>query len=58
MLFLGMNDLCMSMGLYEKYTFPDMYSSVELMDAVDKMIAAAKKNNKLLGVFLFGADKV
>ena len=27
MLFLGQNDLCMSMGLYEKYQFPDMYTS-------------------------------
>src|SRR5437588_232635 len=26
-LFLGQNDLCMSMGLYEKYKFPDMYTS-------------------------------
>jgi 4-hydroxy-2-oxoheptanedioate aldolase len=24
MLFLGQNDLCMSMGLYEKYEFPHM----------------------------------
>lgn len=24
LLFLGQNDLCMSMGLYEKYKFPDM----------------------------------
>ena len=29
-LFLGQNDLCMSMGLYEKYKFPDMYTSPEL----------------------------
>ena len=25
LLFLGQNDLCMSMGLYEKYEFPHMY---------------------------------
>src|SRR3984893_2929100 len=29
-LFLGQNDLCMSMGLYEKYEFPLMYTSPEL----------------------------
>ena len=27
MLFLGQNDLCMSMGLYEKYEFPHMYEA-------------------------------
>src|SRR5688572_4243801 len=25
-LFLGQNDLCMSMGLFEKYVFPEMYT--------------------------------
>ena len=30
LLFLGQNDLCMSMGLYEKYEFPHMYTSPEL----------------------------
>ena len=49
-LFLGQNDLCMSMGLYEKYKFPDMYTSPELNDATQKLIAAAKKNNVILGV--------
>ena len=29
-LFLGQNDLCMSMGLYNKYEFPHMYTSPEL----------------------------
>jgi len=29
-LFLGQNDLCMSMGLYNKYEFPLMYTSPEL----------------------------
>ncbi len=33
MLFLGQNDLCMSMGLYKKYKFPEMYTSPELGDA-------------------------
>jgi 4-hydroxy-2-oxoheptanedioate aldolase len=57
-LFLGQNDLCMSMGLYEKYKFPDMYTSPELNDATEKLKAAAKKNNVILGVFLFGTARV
>ena len=57
-LFLGQNDLCMSMGLYEKYKFPDMYTSPELNDATDKLKAAARKNNVILGVFLFGTSRV
>src|SRR5215475_6941576 len=40
-LFLGQNDLCMSMGLYEKYTFPHMYTSPELQAATEKLVAAA-----------------
>jgi len=35
-LFLGQNDLCMSMGLYEKYEYPQMYFSKELQDATEK----------------------
>jgi 4-hydroxy-2-oxoheptanedioate aldolase len=58
MLFLGQNDLCMSMGLYEKYKFPDMYTSPELNEATNKLIAAAKKNNIILGIFLFGTSRV
>jgi 4-hydroxy-2-oxoheptanedioate aldolase len=58
MLFLGQNDLCMSMGLYEKYKFPEMYTSPELNDATNKLVAAAKKNNIILGVFLFGTSRV
>src|SRR3954471_15335493 len=58
MLFLGQNDLCMSMGLYEQYKFPDMYTSPELNEATNKLIAAAKKNNVILGVFLFGTSRV
>ena len=57
-LFLGQNDLCMSMGLYEKYKFPDMYTSPELQAATDKLRAAAKKNNVILGLFLFGTARV
>ena len=57
-LFLGQNDLCMSMGLYEKYEFPHMYTSPELNDATDKLRAAAKKNNVILGIFLFGTSRV
>lgn len=58
LLFLGQNDLCMSMGLYEKYKFPDMYTSPELGAATDKLKAAAKKNNVILGLFLFGTARV
>jgi 4-hydroxy-2-oxoheptanedioate aldolase len=58
MLFLGQNDLCMSMGLYEKYKFPDMYFSPELQEATEKLKAAAKKNNVILGLFLFGTARV
>src|SRR6185437_14487240 len=57
-LFLGQNDLCMSMELYEKYKFPDMYTSPELNAATDKLRAAAKKNNVILGLFLFGTARV
>jgi 4-hydroxy-2-oxoheptanedioate aldolase len=58
LLFLGQNDLCMSMGLYEKYEFPHMYTSPELGAATEKLMAAAKKNNVILGVFLFGTARV
>ena len=58
MLFLGQNDLCMSMGLFEKYEFPHMYTSPELQAATDKLRAAAKKNNVILGLFLFGTSRV
>jgi len=58
-LFLGQNDLCMSMGLFEReYVFPEMYFSKELGDATQKLIAAAKRNKKILGLFLFGTDRV
>jgi 4-hydroxy-2-oxoheptanedioate aldolase len=58
LLFLGQNDLCMSMGLFEKYKFPDMYTSPELMEATNKLIKAAHKNNVILGLFLFGTSRV
>lgn len=58
MLFLGQNDLCMSMGLFEIYKFPDMYFSPELQAATDKLRAAAKRNNVILGLFLFGTSRV
>jgi 4-hydroxy-2-oxoheptanedioate aldolase len=57
-LFLGQNDLCMSMGLYEKYEFPLMYTSPELGAATEKLIAEARKNKIILGVFLFGTARV
>jgi len=48
-LFLGQNDLCMSMGLYEKYEFPLMYTSPELNAATQSLVEAAHKNNVILG---------
>lgn len=56
--FLGQNDLCMSMGLYEKYEFPHMYTSTELNDATQKMLDACKKHKVIAGLFLFGTDRV
>jgi 4-hydroxy-2-oxoheptanedioate aldolase len=58
MLFLGQNDLCMSMGLFETYEFPLMYTSPELGAATAKLMAEAKKNKIILGVFLFGTSRV
>ena len=61
MLFLGQNDLCMSMGLFEEaagYEFPEMYTSPELQAATDKLIACAQARNILLGMFQFGTDRV
>lgn len=57
-LFLGQNDLCMSMGLFEKYVFPDMYTSPELGAATEKLVANARKNDVVLGLFLFGTARV
>jgi len=57
-LFLGQNDLCMSMGLYNKYEFPHMYTSPELNAATNKLIEHARKNNVILGLFLFGTARV
>jgi 4-hydroxy-2-oxoheptanedioate aldolase len=57
-LFLGQNDLCMSMGLYNKYEFPHMYTSPELNAATTKLIEHARKNNVILGIFLFGTSRV
>src|SRR6202163_4337872 len=57
-LFLGQNDLCMSMGLYEKYEFPHMYTSPELGAATQKLVDHARKNKVILGLFLFGTARV
>jgi 4-hydroxy-2-oxoheptanedioate aldolase len=57
-LFLGQNDLCMSMGLYEKYEFPHMYTSPELGEATQSLVDAARKNGVILGLFLFGTSRV
>src|SRR3954452_8865865 len=58
LLFLGQNDLCMSMGLYEKYEFPHMYTSPELEAATKSLVEHARKNNVILGLFLFGTSRV
>ncbi|HMF75659.1 MAG TPA: aldolase/citrate lyase family protein [Bryobacteraceae bacterium] len=57
-LFLGQNDLCMSMGLYEKYEFPHMYTSPELNAATQSLVKEAQKNGVILGLFLFGTSRV
>jgi len=57
-LFLGQNDLCMSMGLFEKYEFPHMYTSPELDAATKKLVEHARKNGVVLGLFLFGTARV
>jgi 4-hydroxy-2-oxoheptanedioate aldolase len=57
-LFLGQNDLCMSMGLFETYEFPHMYTSPELQAATQTLVAEAKKNKVILGLFLFGTARV
>ena len=50
MLFLGQNDLCVSMGLFDgKYEFPEMYTCPELQAATDKLIKCAKAKDILLG---------
>src|SRR6202521_4027330 len=58
LLFLGQNDLCMSMGLYVKYEFPHMYTSPELGAATQKLVDEARKNKIILGIFLFGTSRV
>src|ERR1700756_2839107 len=57
-LFLGQNDLSMSMGLFEKYEFPHMYTSPELNAATQSLVEHARKNNVILGLFLFGTSRV
>eukprot|EP01050_Picozoa_sp_SAG11_P015564 SAG11_NODE_2031_length_3901_cov_3.995792_2_plen_609_part_00 len=59
MLFLGQNDLCMSMGLFGgQYKFPEMYQSEELQAATRTLIKEAKRAGILLGMFQFGTDRV
>lgn len=43
---------------YEKYTFPHMYTSDELNKATQQLVDACHKNKVILGVFLFGTDRV
>ena len=59
LLFLGQNDLCVSMGLFDgKYEFPAMYTSPELEAATAKLIKCANEKKILLGMFQFGTDRV
>ncbi len=46
------------MGLYDKYEFPHMYTSPELDAATKKLVEHARKNNVILGLFLFGTARV
>jgi 4-hydroxy-2-oxoheptanedioate aldolase len=48
----------MSMGLFETYEFPHMYTSPELLAATNKLVGEAQKNNVILGLFLFGTARV
>src|SRR4030081_1873689 len=48
----------LSMGLYNKYEFPHMYTSPELNAATQKLIEHAHKNGVILGIFLFGTSRV
>src|SRR4030095_5880327 len=48
----------MTMGLYEKYEFPNMYTSPELNAATQSLIENARKNNVILGLFLFCTGRV
>jgi 4-hydroxy-2-oxoheptanedioate aldolase len=58
LLFLGQNDLSMSMGLYEKYEFPHIYTSPKPNAATESLVENARKNNVILGLFLFGTARV
>jgi len=42
----------------KKYEFPHMYTSPELNAATQSLVNAAKKNNIILGLFLFGTARV
>ena len=42
-LFLGQNDLCMSMGLFAReYVFPAMYFSKELNEATETLVSGRR----------------
>lgn len=42
----------------QTYEYPKMYYSPELQKATQTMIDAARKNKKILGLFLFGTERV
>ena len=48
----------MYVHVYEKYEFPHMYTSPELDAATKKLAENARKNNLILGIFLFGTARV
>ena len=58
MVFLGSNDLAMSMGLFEKYEFPHMFTSPELLEAIDHIVATCRKAGKIQGAWAFGTGDV
>ena len=53
MLFLGQNDLCMSMGLYVKYEFPHMYTSPELGAATQNFLVRHLAGRRISGEGLY-----
>lgn len=58
--FVGPFDLCLSLGLYHngKYVPPQMFFSPEFFGALDKVDAAARKNNVSMGIFLANTARV
>jgi 4-hydroxy-2-oxoheptanedioate aldolase len=49
-LFIGPADLTMELGIFGQFDHPDF------LDAVHKIVAAAKKANKAVGILFFNPD--